>query len=226
MSNETSLNIGKDLIRVHKVITRAITVSNWYSRAPGPQPALRDGFQSYEQALSILLNSHHIGEDEAAFPFIEKKAPHASFDQLRDEHRQIEKMLENIGAWVNKGAAAWETNSLEELNKCIKQLEKLWYTHIALEEQLIGPQAIEQLLTAEENVQLGEQISAIAQVHSQPAELVLPFMLYNMPADDRASDGARITCGDHGTVDPHRLESDLGAHAAIFTGLGSKLAPV
>ncbi len=75
MSTEISRNIGTDLIRVHKVITRAITVSNWYSRASGPEAALRDGFQSYERALGIFLNSHHIGEDEVAFPFIEKKAP-------------------------------------------------------------------------------------------------------------------------------------------------------
>jgi|WetSurMetagenome_2_1015567.scaffolds.fasta_scaffold121747_2 iron-sulfur cluster repair protein YtfE (RIC family) len=187
MSSETSRNIGTDLIRVHKVITRAITVSNWYSRASGPQDALREGFQSYERALGIFLNSHHISEDEAAFPFIEKKAPHASFEQLREDHRQIVVLIEKINDWLDKGAAAWEAGQLEELNKCVKQLEKIWYTHIALEEQLIGPKAIERLLTVEENVQLGAQISAISQQHAQPAELVLPFMLYNMPADDRAA---------------------------------------
>ncbi len=69
-------------------------------------------------------------------------------------------LIEKINDWVDKGAAAWEAGPLEGLNKCVKQLEKIWYTHIAIEEQLIGPIAIEQLLTAEENVQLGEQISA------------------------------------------------------------------
>jgi hypothetical protein len=186
MSTETSRNLGTDLIRVHKAITRAITVSNWYSRSSGTPPGHREGFQSYERALVIFLNSHHIGEDEIAFPFIEKKAPHASFDQLRDDHRKIEVLLNEMSAWIDQKDTAWEPDSLSALNKTITKIEKLWYAHIALEEEHLGPQAIEKVLTAEENVQLGKQISAHAQQHSQPAELVLPFMLYNMPADDRA----------------------------------------
>jgi hypothetical protein len=161
-------------------------VSNWYSRASGPKPALREGFQSYERARVIFLNSHHIGEDEVAFPFVEKKDPHASFAQLKDDHRQIEVLLKEISAWIDKGGVAWDVVSLAGLNKTITKLEKLWYAHIALEEKHIGPKAIEQLLTAEENVQLGDQIAAHATQHALPAELVLPFMLYNMPADDRA----------------------------------------
>jgi len=186
MSTETIRNAGTDLIRVHKVITRAITVSNWYSRASGPKPELREGFQSYERALVIFLNSHHLAEDDIAFPFIEKKEPHASFTQLRDDHRQIELLLKEISAWIDKGGVAWEAGSLVELNKTIKKLEILWYRHIDLEEKHIGPEAIEQALTPEENIQLGNQIGAHAAQHALPAELVVPFMLFNMPAEDRA----------------------------------------
>jgi hypothetical protein len=186
MSDETSRNAGTDLIRIHKVITRAITVSNWFSRASGPEQAQRDGFQTYERALVISLNAHHLGEDEVAFPFIEKKAPHPAFEQLRADHRKIEGLLNEIQDWIEKGNAAWDTTALAGLNKTVTKLEKMWYAHIAVEEERIGPQAMEKLLTSEENVQLGEQIGAHAQQNSQPAELVLPFMLYNMPAGDRA----------------------------------------
>ncbi len=186
MSFETSRNAGTDLIRIHKVITRAITVSNWYSRASGPEQALREGFQSYERALVISLNAHHLGEDEIVFPFIENKVIETSFKQLRDDHRKIEGLLKEMSDWIEKGSAAWDASALTELNKTITKLEKLWYAHIALEEEHIGPKALEHLISYEENVLLGEQIGAHAQQHAQPAELVLPFMLYNMPADDRA----------------------------------------
>lgn len=186
MSAETARNIGSDLIRVHKVISRAITISSQYSQSPGPEPVLREGFRSYERALGIFLNSHHVGEDDIAFPYIEKKAPNAAFNQLREEHRQIVVLLNAVNDWVNKDGAAWEAASLAKLNKTITDLKKIWYQHIALEEQMIGPEGIERLLTAEENAQLGEQIGIYAQQYSQPAELVLPFMLLNMPPEDRA----------------------------------------
>jgi hypothetical protein len=186
MSTETLRNAGTDLIRIHKVITRAITVSNWFSRALGPEHAQRTGFQTYERALVISLNAHHLGEDEVAFPFIEKKAPHPAFEQLRADHRKIELLLNEINDWIEKGNAAWDTATLAGLNKTVTKLEKLWYAHIAIEEEHIGPQAMEKILTSEENVRLGEEVGAHAQQNSQPAELVLPFMLYNMPADDRA----------------------------------------
>jgi hypothetical protein len=121
MSTETIRNAGTDLIRVHKLITRAITVSNWYSRASGPKPDLRAGFQSYERALVIFLDSHHSGEDEVAFPFVEKKHPDALFDQLRDDHRRIMDVLNEINAWIDKGSGAWESVSLVELNKTIRK---------------------------------------------------------------------------------------------------------
>lgn len=186
MSTNNSPNVGTDLLRIHRVITRAITVSKQYSQVPGPEPALQEGFRSYVYALGIFLNSHHINEDEVTFPFVEKKAPNPTFDQLREQHRQIVVVLKGLNAWVAKDGASWEAASLVELNKTISKLEKLWYEHIAIEEDYIGPGAIEQLLTAEEDAKLSEQISAMAQQHSQPAELVVPFMIYNMTADDRA----------------------------------------
>jgi iron-sulfur cluster repair protein YtfE (RIC family) len=186
MSTETSRNAGTDLIRIHKVITRAITVSNWFSRASGPDQALRVGFQSYERALVISLHAHHLGEDEIAFPFIENRAPETSFNQLRDDHRKIEGLLKEMNNWIEKGSSAWESEALSGLNKVVTKLEKLWYAHITLEEEHIGPKALEHLITPEENIKLGEQIGNHAQQHAQPAELVVPFMLYNMPADDRA----------------------------------------
>ena len=49
----------------------------------------------------------------------------------------------------------------------------------------MGPDQAGQMLTPEENAQLGAQLTAHGQQHAQPSELVLPFVLYNLPLDDR-----------------------------------------
>ena len=186
MSEETTRNAGTDLIRVHKAISRAIGVSKQHSQAPGPEPAHRDGFQSYARALRIFLNAHHTGEDEVAFPFIEKKAPDLTFEQLRDDHLRIVEVLKEIEAWVSLGEAGWESEALEEYSHCIQRLEKLWFEHIDREEEVIGPEALERLLTADENIQLGQQIGAHAAQLATPNELVFPFFFYNLSPSDRA----------------------------------------
>lgn len=185
MMTDTSRNAGTDLIRIHNVVTRAITISIQHCRGTGPEPALRDGFQRYERALVSLLNAHHLGEDEIAFPYFEKKHLQGPFDKLRDQHRQIVVVLDKITAWVERGNSAWETASLAKLHETMVELDELWHTHIKLEEEHIGPKMVEKILTPEENVQLGDQIAAHASRHGLPAELVVPFMLYNMPANDR-----------------------------------------
>jgi hypothetical protein len=186
MSTQTSSNAGTDLIRIHKVFTRALAVSSQHSQESGPEPALRDGFQRYERALVSLLNAHHLGEEEIAFPFWEKKNPRGPFNQLIDHHHQIMTFLDKISLWLEMGSTAWETASLAELHKVITELKILWHTHIALEEQYLGSEISAKMLTPEENIQLGNQLAAHGQQHAQPGELVLPFMLYNMPAEDRA----------------------------------------
>jgi hypothetical protein len=186
MFNEASHNAGTDLIRIHKVFTRSLGVSSQHSQGAGPEPVLRDGFQRYERALVSLLNSHHLGEEEISFPFWEKKNPGAPYDRLIDHHHQILTFLDKVSLWLEMGGSAWETAPLAELHQDITELEKLWHTHIELEEQYLGAEMSERMLTLEENIQLSNQLAAHGQQHAQPGELVLPFMLYNLPADDRA----------------------------------------
>ncbi len=186
MTEDITRNAGTDLIRVHKAISRAIGVSKVHSQAPGPEPARRAGFHSYTRALGIFLNAHHLAEDELAFPYIENKAPELTFEQLRDDHLRIVEVLKEIDAWVNLGEAGWEAGALDEYNQCIQRLETLWYEHIDREEEVIGPEALEQLLSAEENIQLGQQIGAHSSKLATPNELVFPFFFYNMSPTDRA----------------------------------------
>ena len=73
MSTASTPNAGSSLIRIHKVITRALLVSMQNSQGNGPEPELRLGFQRFEQALHSGLLAHHDGEDEISFPFLKRE---------------------------------------------------------------------------------------------------------------------------------------------------------
>jgi len=178
-------NVGVDLVRIHKVITRGLAVVADRSQGSGPEPARRAGFQAYVRALTALLRAHHDGEDELAFPFWRAKAPQAPIDKLAHHHRLMTPLLDKMQAWLDTGEAGWADAPLAGLHADVEALNQLWRTHIRLEEAVMGPDQAGQMLTPEENAQLGAQLTAHGQQHAQPSELVLPFVLYNLPLDDR-----------------------------------------
>jgi hypothetical protein len=94
--------------------------------------------------------------------------------------------LKKIHTWLEAGGSAWDFQSLTELYSCLISLDALWHTHITLEEEHLGPQSSERWLTPEENAQLAGQLSTHGQQHAVPNELVVPFVLYNLPVEDRA----------------------------------------
>jgi hypothetical protein len=178
-------NAGVDLVRIHKAITRGISVSTLVSQGNGPQPALWPGFTIFLRALSVLLHAHHLGEDEVAFPFWRVKNPAAPIDQLSSEHQLMLPLLDQIDAWRRSGEA-WEARDFTGLHTSLNSLGELWTRHIALEEVVMGPEKSTELLTPEENAQLTGLLSAHGQQHSQPSEIILPFVLYNLEPEVRA----------------------------------------
>ena len=108
MSASVQPNSGEDLIRIHKAITRGISVSIRNSQGGGPQTDLRLGYLTYVRALTLVMQGHHSGEDAVAFPFWKAKNPAAPVEQLMDEHHRMVSQLERIEAWVNAGEAAWQ----------------------------------------------------------------------------------------------------------------------
>lgn len=182
-----SPNVGLSLIRIHKVITRALAVSLRNSQGAGPQPDWRDGFQRYEQTFYTGLLSHHDGEDEIGFPFLKTRLPDGPFEILSQQHRLMIPMLNKINAWCNTGSTAWEAAKLAGLHSALVDLNDLWNNHIPIEESQFSPSECERLLTPEENAQLDGQLAGHAAQHSLPSEHVLPFVLYNLEGDDRAA---------------------------------------
>ena len=186
MSSEPLPNVGTDLIRIHKVVTRALEVSRLGSQDASLAEAQQAGFLTYVRALTILLDSHHLGEDELAFPFWKTRLPEGPFDRLRQQHRQMLAYLGQIKSWVGMKETAWEPGARSKLVRGLTYLQKLWLKHIGLEEATIGPENARQYLTPAENEQLARELAEHGQAHSEPIELVIPFMVYNLAREDRA----------------------------------------
>ena len=153
-----SPNVGSDLVRIHKVITRA---------------------------LAILLHAHHAGEDEIAFPFWRARFPSGAFDTLVEQHRRMIPFIDQVQGWAGQGAEAWQADAVNGLHRSLADLQSSWRAHIAREEATVGPENAVRYLSPEENTLLGRQLAEHGQAHSQPGELVMPFIVYNLAGVDR-----------------------------------------
>jgi len=178
-------NVGNDMVRIHKAITRGLDVSLQHVRGSTLVEDQQRGFETYVRALTILLHAHHAGEDELGFPFWRIRLPDGPFDTLTEQHRQMIAFIERIEGWLGAGPAAWQSEALSELHHALADLQALWQTHIDLEETTIGPDSSRQYLSPAENEQLARQLSEHGQAYAQPSELVLPFVIYNLSGTDR-----------------------------------------
>ena len=186
MSTDPLPNVGNDLLRIHKVITRALNVSIQNVQDANLAEGYQQGLMTYVRALTIVLHSHHASEDELAFPFWRTRLPAGPFDGLSEQHRQIVVYLEQIERWLGTGPAAWQADALRELIHTLTDLQTLWQTHITLEEMTIGPENSRHYLTPAENEQLSKQLTEHSQANAKPSELVMPFVVYNLSGADRA----------------------------------------
>ena len=185
MSEQMPPNVGEDILRIHRVLTRSLTVSIQFLQQAEQPDNLHHGFMLYLRALSALLHAHHLGEDEIGFPFWRTKSPFAPLNNLIRDHLRMMPLLEKIEIWLNS-ESGWEAPHLRRLQGILEELNAIWLLHIQLEESVMGPEKAAALLTPAENQQLARQLAAHGQEHAQPGALVLPFILYNLPVEDRA----------------------------------------
>jgi hypothetical protein len=184
-------NVGADLLRIHRCITRGVQVSMQQSATFAqdgfPSPEVRDGFLLYLQAMKGVLDSHHLGEEEVTFPALREKMPTVPYDKLLADHRVIVGVLERLqGAVAAAAPEGAPAAALHDLHDSIAMLSRLWYPHIAIEESFWNPGAISALLSDEENLELGRRIGEGSQKHLHAPAVELPFVLYNLEPEDRA----------------------------------------
>ena len=183
MSDKPIPNAGLDLQRIHRMLTRGLSVLHEnaakYAKSGFPDDTTRDGFWKYCQALELNLASHHLTEDDVFFPFMEPRLPNVDFSRLRAEHQVVTRMLDEIKAARDAGSPA-------DLEPVLSRLAGVWYPHITKEEAWFSPEITAQVMAPPEVIDLGQKTSAYNAAHAQPASLTVPFLLYNLEAEDRA----------------------------------------
>jgi hemerythrin-like domain-containing protein len=161
--------------------------SDSFARDGFPDAATKAGFVSYVRSLVSVLNAHHLAEDEVAFPYLLDRLPDAPFAILTEDHRRMESLLEEIAESIDEVEEDADASAaLSDLNGGITWLTNLWEPHIRVEEEQLSPEKAEEVMDAEEQGQLSQQIAKHGQENSGPDYLVVPFVLYNLSKPDRA----------------------------------------
>jgi hypothetical protein len=183
--------LGGDLVRVHRAITRATQVAHehaaQYVRAgffgDGDTQA---GYLTYVRCLSTLLHGHHLTEDEAMFPHLRPMLPEAPYGVLAAQHEAMGPVLTKVDDALQGAASSEPGQALSVLCQALARLDEMWAEHISLEEAHFGPDALDGALTMEQRVRAGRVASNHATKHQRPYALMLPFLLYNISPVDRA----------------------------------------
>jgi hemerythrin-like domain-containing protein len=183
MSGKPKPNIGLDLQRIHRVITRGVAVAQenceTFTKTGFPDDTTREGFWKYCQGLEANANGHHKTEDDLFFPYVRSRLTGPDFDQLMAEHQEIHGILAEM-------KAAREAGSLADLGRALSKMADIWHFHIGKEERELSPEIMAEIMTIPEHIEMAQKAAALSQEHAQPAPLAVPFLLYNLEGDDRA----------------------------------------
>jgi hemerythrin-like domain-containing protein len=196
MAVQNRPNIGVALVAIHHVITRGLSVtmdnSAHFAQAGFPDDSTADGFANYVRSLATVVHAHHSTETDLAFPRFQDLVPDAPYDLLNSEHRSMESVLQDIETAVAESEPGKQpVIALDELSNAVTRLDRMWHPHIQIEEHQFSPDVLERLLGPEGHKRWLKEFVEHTQQLSPPDELVVPFMLYNLAADERwvMSDG-------------------------------------
>ena len=190
-SNDVLPSLAQDMIRIHKVITRGLTIGvergEAYARDGFPNPGLRKGYTDYIHSLRVVLEAHHRGEDQIAFPILQGKQVTAPYETLTADHQRIEPLLGMVAKAESQLAGGTNDAVLSELVGLLRQLTSVWGPHIQVEEVHFTRPLLSNVMSPEEQAEVSGKMSQHAQQHATPPFLSLPFVLYNLQTEDRAA---------------------------------------
>jgi hemerythrin-like domain-containing protein len=189
MSNQQESNIAISFFNIHNIITRGLRVSLESVREVLQRgfrdEESREGFFSFIRALSSVLNAHHLTEDEIVFPYFRDMLPDAPFDSLTEWHHLMVRILDEINLAVAKcdNNEKLETE-LRNIENALARLNNMWPYHIKPEtDELINK--ADALLPVKEQLRLVGVFAEHGLKNAVPHYLTVPFMLYNLPLEDR-----------------------------------------
>lgn len=191
MDEMNHYRVADTLLLIHQSISRGVHMSGLYSRIftrhGFPEGKIRPGFADYIRSLVSVLQAHHLGEDELAFPKFQELLPKAPYEVLTSQHVQMTPILDQIRLNIDRAVEKGESQeSLNKLDGLLTELAEIWRTHIALEEVHFSPAKIDAVMDCESQARLLTQFADFNQKHLKPDYLVVPFTLFNLPQEERA----------------------------------------
>jgi hypothetical protein len=104
------------------------------------------------------------------------------------DHGVMEAMLDELRARLEAAAdhsAAAE--ALSGVTRVLAGLSELWHPHVGIEERdIYDVEIIAGVMDVDENVRVGQMLGEKAQQYVVPPYLGVPWLLYNLPPDERA----------------------------------------
>ena len=179
-------HLSKGLDLIHRVLSRPldIGISHIDSCIISKKVDMEkhEGFKDYISSLTTVFNAHHHGEDEILFPTFEKKINNADFSILKKQHKELHPLVVQITAKINVDNPS--LNQYQEIRNLLKETKDLWIKHRDEEEQLVELE-MEPVISLAEQIELNNKLSKHGQSMSEPANLVLPFLIYNLEGAER-----------------------------------------
>lgn len=181
--------IAESFQNIHDIITRGLKISidtvGEFSTRGFKQPGEREGYVNYVQALVAVLNAHHLTEDEVAFPYFRALLPKAPFTALSQTHQVVVHIMSEIEVSVKKIEDSGQLDSaIGSLKDALLRLDDLWHPHIRIETNEFINKA-DDLVPVEERLRLVGIFTEYGQKYAGPPYLVIPFMLFNLPVEQR-----------------------------------------
>ena len=189
MSEKQETNIAASFYNIHNIITRGLRVSLESTRgilqAGFQGERNREGFFNHIRSLTAVMNAHHLTEDDIAFPYFRDKLPEAPFDDWTYWHGKMSEDLDEINLAVEKCEKKAECETeLRNIENVLARLNEGWPYHIQPETDEFINKA-DALVPVEEQLHLVRQFSEYVLENANPLYLTVPFMLYNLPVEDR-----------------------------------------
>ena len=113
---------------------------------------------------------------------LRKKINNADFSILKKQHKELHPLVVQITAKINVDNPS--LNQYQEIRNLLKETKDLWIKHRDEEEQLVELE-MEPVISLAEQIELNNKLSKPGQSMSEPANLVLPFLIYNLEGAER-----------------------------------------
>jgi hemerythrin-like domain-containing protein len=176
--------IAESLLRIHKIISRALDVSiqkcDEYLGKQGMPPDEASGFLLYVTTLKRIAHSHHLTEDDIAFPYFRDKLK-APYTRLEEDHQAMARILVDLDKYLS----GISSGGVDRLREVLGEFEKLWGPHIRIEEDHFNADRLKAIAGMREQEFLLTRITEHGSKNSGPVSLALPFLFFNLEGTDR-----------------------------------------